>query len=69
MELKAARALPPQNDQLMWQGDTLEFQRRSAANRNESMETRADRMVIRGKLPWFRVSAVPKGATPSPPAP
>jgi hypothetical protein len=31
MEPKAARAVPPQDDQLMWQGDTLEFQRRSAA--------------------------------------
>jgi hypothetical protein len=31
MKLETARALPPQDDQLMSQGDKLEFQRRSAA--------------------------------------
>ena len=41
MKPEAARALPPQDDQLMSQGDKLEFQRRSAAkpereNGNES---------------------------------
>jgi hypothetical protein len=46
MKPEAASALPPQDDQLLSQDDKLELQRRSAANRNESMETRADRMVI-----------------------
>jgi hypothetical protein len=31
MKPEAARALPPQDDQLMSEGDKLEFQRRSAA--------------------------------------
>ena len=31
MKPEAARALPPQDDQLMSQGDKLEFQQRSAA--------------------------------------
>jgi hypothetical protein len=31
MKPEAARALPPQDDQLMSQGDKLELQRRSAA--------------------------------------
>ena len=31
MKPEAARALPPQDDQLMSQGDKLEFQRHSAA--------------------------------------
>jgi hypothetical protein len=31
MKPEAARALPPQDDQLMAQGDKLEFQRRSGA--------------------------------------
>jgi len=50
MKPEAARAPPPQDDQLMSQGDKLEFQRRPAAKTerehgNESMEMRANRMV------------------------
>ena len=45
MKPEAARALPPQDDQLMSQGDKLEFQRRSAA-KPEREHARADRMVI-----------------------
>ena len=45
MKPEVARA-PPQDDQLMSQGDKLEFQRRPAAKRNGSMEMTADRMVI-----------------------
>ena len=44
MKPEAARALPPQDDQLMSQGDKLEFQRRSAAKpeREHGNESRQD---------------------------
>jgi hypothetical protein len=46
MKPEAARALPPQDNQLMSQGDGSRSSDARLRNRNESMETKADRMVI-----------------------
>ena len=56
MKPEAARALPPQDDQLMSQRDKLEFQRRSAAkpereHGNESRFMPPDRTAITQENP------------------